>query len=1006
MATQKKFICPPTPASGIGTFSDDLVGFQLVQGGGLTQGNFNFTSSITEKSDRTFYTGVFSEPINLENLGIVSIEESKIVFENNFKVYPNFDLEQVTNFVQFGSMVKRISASITKIISYYPAALEVNRIGLNYKDGPTATNISYDVVQDLTTFQLTINRIRNPFEIDFTSAATRNLELREIEVSALRNMTVEYAKYSLYYSGNGYSLKRITPTNSLTTGTLTIVVNGNPFSGLTTTYDAIVIRPNDMQVNQVFSNNLDEVENFLLNRNDTPIYTATFRVPKEADDGTFYVSTDSVTWPMNGVWNIDIMSNAFEQYLVKLNQISEYFDSFRTNLISRFLTTGSYKDFDTIGQKMEKVLQIYGRSFDEVNKFINALAFMNSVNYNVGDDIPSKLLKNLAQTLGWSTNISPISNEDFLGSVFGEKNNDQSSFSGVGTQKTPDELNYQYYRNLILNSAYLFKSKGTRKSIEILMRLIGAPDALVEFNEFVYLVDQKINISQFNTYYAQISGGTYVTQSPQLDPSNIFSIFGITYTGFTTSLLIQDVDLVRDNYPVDDEGFPLAPESTEDYYFQMGAGWFESTPSHRSPEIVNLTNSVFTGSNPNYQTELAPFTYGQIYLNRFRDFPYMNLGFNLAPMVDNNKSWVDNEVGLRLNRDSSFNARYTTQDDRLVLNVKNVDLFLNPAQGIAYDVWYMSTQVNYPIPNQGLFYPRPTRCNPNPRIEYPYRGGVDWTEMNPQPKRKTFFEFAQTFWKNMINVRNRQFQTDGKTSAYPTLQSIFWKYIESEKLAGLTNNNFKYQNMMEYVNGLGDYWIRLVEQMVPATTIWNTGIRYENSIFHRQKFVWRRQAGCQLVPVPCRPCIVTTDIYDVGCAVTSVTCQRYPFSSNPQVPDFDSILGLVLNTYLNSIGYSLNQCELNTLTSEWFVILQIDNVQVVSYPAYNGVGYTGPLSSPSTAEWDFALNLALSNLDYYGYGYYFGTNDDVIIYDMSCSTDNVGVNIKIDVGINFNILCS
>jgi len=212
--------------------------------------------------------------------------------------------------------------------------------------------------------------------------------------------------------------------------------------------------------------------------------------------------------------------------------------------------------------------------------------------------------------------------------------------------------------------------------------------------------------------------------------------------------------------------------------------------------------------------------------------------------------------------------------------------------------------------------------------------------------------------------------------------------------------------MIEYVNGLGDYWIRLVEQMVPATTIWNTGIRYENSIFHRQKFVWRRQAGCQLVPVPCRPCMVTTDIYDVGCAVTSVTCQRYPFNNNPQVPDFDGILGTVLNTYLNSIGYSLNQCQLNTLTSEWFVVVQIDNVQVVSYPAYYGVGYTGPLSSPSTSEWDFALNLALSNLDSLGYGYYFGTTDDVIIYDMSCSKDKVGVNIKIDVGINFNIFCN
>jgi uncharacterized SAM-dependent methyltransferase len=48
---------------------------------------------------------------------------------------------------------------------------------------------------------------------------------------------------------------------------------------------------------------------------------------------------------------------------------------------------------------MEKVLQIYGRSFDETRKFITALANMNSVNYNIKNDIPSQLLKNLAQTL-------------------------------------------------------------------------------------------------------------------------------------------------------------------------------------------------------------------------------------------------------------------------------------------------------------------------------------------------------------------------------------------------------------------------------------------------------------------------------------------------------------------------------------------------------------------------------------------------------------------------------
>jgi hypothetical protein len=279
--------------------------------------------------------------------------------------------------------------------------------------------------------------------------------------------------------------------------------------------------------------------------------------------------------------------------------------------VSRFLTTDSFREFDTTDQKVQKVLQIYGRSFDETKKFINALAYMNSVNYNTGNDIPSQLLKNLAQTLGWDTNISPITNDDFLNSVFGQKNNDKSSFTGVAQSQTPDELNYNYYNNLILNSAYLFKSKGTRKSIETLMRMIGAPDALVEFNEYIYLADQKINVNEFNSQFANISGGTYSRSVPVLDPTNVFSIMGSGYTGFTTVTQLSEVNLTIEDYPIDNFGYPKSPENTDSYFFQMGSGWFESTPKHRSPEQVDLTNSVFTGSNPNYQTKLIPFSYGQ-----------------------------------------------------------------------------------------------------------------------------------------------------------------------------------------------------------------------------------------------------------------------------------------------------------------------------------------------------------------------------------------------------------
>jgi hypothetical protein len=53
---------------------------------------------------------------------------------------------------------------------------------------------------------------------------------------------------------------------------------------------------------------------------------------------------------------------------------------------------------------------------------------------------------------------------------------------------------------------------------------------------------------------------------------------------------------------------------------------------------------------------------------------------------------------------------------------------LNPAQGFVYDVWKESVKYDYPIPETGL------------TVGYPVPGGVDWTFINPEPKKKTFFE--------------------------------------------------------------------------------------------------------------------------------------------------------------------------------------------------------------------------------------------------------------------------
>lgn len=991
MATKtSKYFYPPRPGNGAGTFSDDIVGLQTVTGGGLTQGNFEFTTNVVEKVNRTFSIGAFSNPLSLSDINLDSLGQSEILLDSQFRVYPNYDVSQVLNFSMYGSLSKRFSVSVTKIINYFPASIDVLYRQINLTTGATAQNITFDSVNNETYFEINVDRLHNPFDVDYTDNATKNLGFREITVSKYRNLYNTYLDYIIQVDGINYGVESFSPSTSFTAGTVAFYVSGCPFGvSASTWYNNITIRPNDTIVNKVMEEDFDEVEKFLLNRLINPEYTALFQVPQQNEIGQFYTEYQQVTWPKDGSWNLDIRSIEFDNYLGKLQVLAENLDEFKTNLLSRFLVSGSLKDFDTLGQKVEKIFQIYGRSFDQIKQFIDALAYINSVHYIPKDDIPSQLLYNLSATLGWSSNFSPITDENFLNSVFG--NSVENLYPGFSRSVTPTELNYQFYRNLILNSAYLFKSKGTRRSVEFLLRLIGAPESLIEFNEHIYLADQKINMRYFDTQYAQISGGTYVQELPALDAENIYKIKGQTFTGFTTVDDYESVAITRLQYPVDDEGYPRAPEETEEMFFQKGAGWYQSTPQHRSPDEVQLTGLVYTGQNYDIQTQLQPFSYGQPYLDIYRQFPFMREGFKLRKIIDNNKSWLETDDKIRISTGGDYNAYYFVDNEKLVINAKNVEIALNPGQGLVYDVWDESVKYDYPIPETGL------------TVNYPVPGGVDSTFVNPEPKKKTFFEFAQTFWVNMINTRNRQFISDGKTGGYPTLQSIFWKYIESEQTVGLPNNKYTYQKLIDYVQGMGPYWTKLVEQMVPATTIWTSGVKFENSVLHKQKFVYRRQRGCQFVPVLVNPCQLISSLFDFSCAREIVDFSIYPWlNGDVTVSNFSSILNNRLDAYLLSEGLTLNDCVLSSLKSTWYVDVRLSNQVLIQQQFYIGYGIT---DVPTNELWRTSMINSLPQLTSFSLGYNLDGNI-LTVYNLTMTPFNIGENFSVNVGINLEISCA
>ena len=390
-----------------------------------------------------------------------------------------------------------------------------------------------------------------------------------------------------------------------------------------------------------------------MNRESYPIYTAIFKLVRETNDGkSFYINTNK-TWPLQDRINIDTTTSAYTDYIVSLADLGNEIDGEKTNLISRFLTSPILKEFDNTNQKIEKTLQIYGRSFDDIKTFVDGIAYMTNVTYDGKNDIPNQLIKNFARTLGWTTPAT-LDNENFLDSVLGVT---KPLFSGSSVSKTPAQLDVELYRRILMNTAYLFKSKGTRKSIEFLLSLLGAPEALIEFNEYVVLADSKINLcdlysteeiarqpincnSRFYNEWQVISGGSYTNKTLKYSPlfNTFYTATGTTEHPFTLS-----------DYPIDKDGFPKKPRITNNYFFQRGAGWFERTEEHKSTVIINTdfisgqssaSTSVLTGCTPYIATKFSEFTYGGFwtmgkysndvntpYLDRFWRFPHMSFWF-------------------------------------------------------------------------------------------------------------------------------------------------------------------------------------------------------------------------------------------------------------------------------------------------------------------------------------------------------------------------------------------
>jgi len=101
-------------------------------------------------------------------------------------------------------------------------------------------------------------------------------------------------------------------------------------------------------------------------------------------------------------------------------------------------------------------------------------------------------------------------------------------------------------------------------------------------------------------------------------------------------------------------------------------------------------------------------------------------------------------------------------------------------------------------------------------------------------KITTLEGFHNVMLSELIDVKNRK-----TINSYPTLKAVYERYLNSEKYCNNNSSKFTYQSMYMLSESVGDYWVDIVEQVIPATTIWGSVKIYTNTVFDQQKFKYK-----------------------------------------------------------------------------------------------------------------------------------------------------------------------
>jgi len=449
--------------------------------GGYSFGGFSSLSSLSAETE------VFNA------FKVLNIKENEL----------NIKKKDPQSYVYFGSFYTKVATSINNIINNFPYAL----LAFDKNTGTTILNYVNNY-NNTSSFSIPASAITNQGNVIYASGFTRTYSS-----STPINLFTDYNQFEIELSSSTlhlstYSIESYVYDylNSL----LTFQVNGYVLSANTSASTLpIYIRPSRRRYYE-YKNSISDLEYQLL-------FEQEFLVPS-LDTETF--ERRSFVWPTSiDGFNPDSYGSQYDSYVESILNSASAVDEIKTNWMIRTMVPENYIELDSDGMIYRKMINVYAEEFDKIKKYIDNLAYSHTVNYQNEESIPDKFLYRLSRLLGWEP-INEFNDSDIFDYLAEE---DSSGY-------THEMYNQDLWKRILISINWLYKKKGTRDALQFVFKLMGAPDCLIHFNEFVYKINQSYsgltsgsNFSEKvreSTGYINYDSGLYVFQEGGSDRGN------------------------------------------------------------------------------------------------------------------------------------------------------------------------------------------------------------------------------------------------------------------------------------------------------------------------------------------------------------------------------------------------------------------------------------------------------------------------------------------------------